>query len=552
MSGEKRCEKKTLYDKITGPIRLIWIAGILILLAALEIFIRVIILPAIHELSLDMLNSKSASISYFLDSQAEQLGQVGDMLNPRESLEKSMEKLKFLDQVEHSYESLGIVDTNGVVHVTSDIQFSIREREYYRKIQDEGTDTVFSEPVTSLENGKMIVLILCRMGAEDSNEKEYMSGAISTDYIQEVLERSNTFGFCTQVVRDTDGEAVMSTGRKTERDAHVYTSPISAWPGWSLRLEIPQDFLYRQLWILNGVFALTSAIVFLMINRLMKQITAKTIEPIRNLSELMNGNHLRSLKLVEEGADTVETAQLTDSYNRMVENTEELLKELEHNEIQKKDAEYRALIQQIKPHFLYNTLEMIQSMCLDYEDDRVENTIGLLADFFRSSLSGDRVLIPLREELHQVEDYMKLQLLRYQGQFDYEISDETEGGVWFLRFTLQPVVENAIYHGVKHSDRKEHIRIQCQKSGELIHVTVENTCENCDSGKIQKLNELFASEADGTQYPGYGLYNVNCRLKLHFGENCHLYMEENGGRVRVTVIHPVVGEREAYECFNCR
>lgn len=545
--------QKTLYDKVTRPIRLIWIAGILILLAALEIFISVIVLPAIHELNIDMLNAKSESISYFLDSQAEQLAQIGEMLNPGESLERSLERLKFLDQVEHSYESMGIVDTEGVVHVTSDIQFSITQREYYKKIQENGTDTVFSEPVISLENGKMIVLILCRMGIGNyKNGKEYMSGAISTDYIQQVLERANTFGFCTQVIRDKDGEALMRTGREREKDAHVYTSPISAWPGWSLRLEIPEDFLYRQLWILTGIFALMSVLVLLVINRLMRRITAKTTEPVRRLSEAMEGNHLRCLEMVEGDADTVEVARLTDSYNRMVQNTERLSRELEQNELEKKDAEYRALIQQIKPHFLYNTLEMIQSMCLDYEDDRVENAIGLLADFFRSSLNGDRILIPLKEELYQVENYMKLQLLRYAGQFDYEILDETGEEVWFLRFTLQPIVENAIYHGVKHSGRKERILIRSRKESGQIRITVENTCEQCDSHKIRELNELFASKADGNQYPGYGLYNVNCRLRLHFGETCHLDIEEVENGVRVTVSHPIVKEMEAHEYFNRR
>lgn len=533
--------RTTLYNKITRPILLLWVGAIALLLILLAVFTNVIVLPAIEELSLDMLEAKADSISYFLDSQTEQLKRIGNMLDADEEREESLQRLKFLDQVEDSYESLGIVDRGGVVHVTSDIQFSIANRDYYRQIEASGEDAVLSEPVVSRENDELIVLILCRLPGEDE-QKVYISGAINTEYIRQVLEQFNTFGFRTEVVRDEDGAVIMSTGRQAKTASQSYGCPIAAWPGWSLRLEIPDDFLYRQLLVLNGIFAVVAVLICMISSALLKRIAARTVKPIERLAQIMDGSHLRRLEPAEVDADTREVARLTDSYNSMVENTEHLMRELEQEEIQKKDAEYKALIQQIKPHFLYNTLEMIQSMCLDYEDDTVENAIGLLADFFRSSLSGDRFLIPLKEELHQVEDYLKLQLLRYEGQFDYEIYDGTGGENLFMRFTLQPIVENAIYHGVKHSGQKERITIRCRREEDRLVVMVENTCRCCDSAKIRQLDRLFATEADGTRYPGYGLYNVNSRLKLHFGAGSLLHMEEIDGAVRVMITHPILSD----------
>jgi len=213
-----------------------------------------------------------------------------------------------------------------------------------------------------------------------------------------------------------------------------------------------------------------------------------------------------------------------------------------------KNAEIAALEAQINPHFLYNTLETIQSMCLDYEDDRVENAIGLVADFFRSSLNHGRFWVPLQAALHQVEDYLKIQMLRYEEQFDYEIVNMAGDTIPFMRFTLQPIVENAIYHGVKRSSRKERIRIFCTTEGAYLKIKVENTCETYDRKKIEWLNDLFSTDVDASKYPGYGLYNVNCRLKLHFGKTGCLRICGTEKGVCVTVRHPILQEGE----LSCR
>lgn len=541
----------TLYQKIIRPVLLLWVLAITLLLFLQKFFTDAVFMPAIEEMSMDILEAKAESISYFLDSQTEHLKQVAKMLSQEESLSENLGQLKFLSETDETFESLGIVDKNGVVHVTSGIDFSITKREYYQIIQASGQDTVLSVPVSSIENGKMIVLILSRLGWENQ-DNVYISGAIRTDHIRQILEESNTFDFHIEVISDRDRQILMSVGREKVPKARSYLCDVTAWPGWSLRLEIPPGFLYHRLTIMNGLFAVVALFILLVISVLLKQTTARAVRPIEHLARVMDGSHLRQLSPEKTGSGILEADRLMSSYNRMVENTEKLMSELEKEESEKRDAQYQALIQQIKPHFLYNTLEMIQSMCLDYEDDRVENAIGLLADFFRSSLGRDRFLIPLKEELHQVEDYLRLQLLRYEGQFGYEILDETDGKDWFMRFTLQPVVENAIYHGVKRSRRRETITIRCCHKGGWVTVFVENTCESCDREKIWQLEELFGLRDNREEYPGYGLYNVNSRLKLHFGPDCRLHIQEICSGVRVTITHPAIGEKEANEYFNCR
>ena len=148
-----------------------------------------------------------------------------------------------------------------------------------------------------------------------------------------------------------------------------------------------------------------------------------------------------------------------------------------------------------------------------------------------------------------VNDYLEVQKIRFEPIFRVEqYMDETLLDFKVPKLLLQPFVENAIYHGVKRSSRKERIRIFCTTEGAYLKIKVENTCETYDRKKIEWLNDLFSTDVDASKYPGYGLYNVNCRLKLHFGKTGCLRIcgTENG--VCVTVRHPILQEGE----LSCR
>ncbi|MDD2957134.1 MAG: histidine kinase [Lachnospiraceae bacterium] len=541
-----RKKKKTLYERLTRPVLILWIMAVLIILTVLKLFENLSFMPALQKLSTDMLDSKSASISWFLNSQANQLYQLGDMLDIKDGKESCLEELRIASQVKNNYESIGLVGRNGMNYLTDGSSFSISSGSAYREILRSGKETIFSAPIVPDNDGERIIIILAKL-RRGNEEMEYISASVTLASLKMVLEQSNTFDFCTRIVNDEDNSVLLSVGQKSVQDgehgeekARIYNSSIRGWEGMSVELEIPNTFLYSQITALTRGVTVVAIVILLIISALMRRIVTKTTKPVRKLSEAMSGSNLRELPMTPKDTDIQEIAQLTDSYNSMIQNTEKLIHELEQEEMRKKDAEYEALIQQVKPHFLYNTLEMIQSMCLDYEDDRVENAIGLLADFFRSSLSHGRMMIPLKEELHQVESYLKLQQLRFEDKFSYEILDETDGSNLFMRFTLQPIVENAIYHGAKPSSRKENIRIRCVKEEEYLRITVENTCELYDALKIEQLNRLFSENADSNQYPGYGLYNVNCRLKLNYGEKSRLKIEGTEEGVCVTVLHPLI------------
>lgn len=552
--------ERTLYERLTRPMILLWSGAVLMILLVLGLFKNFTLIPALENLSIDILQTEASSISWFLNMQTSQLYQLGDMLDVKDGKENCLKELGIANQVKNSYETIGIVGRNGMNYLTTGESFSISGEDYYKEIIRSEKDTIFSKPVDLKGDGKKMIMILAKLRKNDEM-MEYISASVPLSSLRSVLERSNSFDFCMKIVKDEGNTVLLQVGQKSiegqlqdASKARIYRRAIKGWDGISVEMEVPNSFLYAQLNNLMKGVTIVAILLLIITSVLTKKITTKTIKPIRYLSQAMSDNHLSELSVSQSDTNIKEIAQLTESYNSMLQNTKQLIRVLEEEEMRKKDAEYEALIQQIKPHFLYNTLEMIQSMCIGYEDDRVENAIGLLADFFRSSLNGGKMLIPLKKELHQVESYLKLQQLRYEDQFTYEIQDDTDGNDLFMRFTLQPIVENAIYHGVKTSSRKEKIRIHCVKEEKNLKIMVENTCERCDVAKIREINRLFEENADAERYPGYGLYNVNCRLKLHYGRGSALKMDRTEDGVCVTILHPLISaqEEETHEDIDCR
>lgn len=527
---------KTLRQQIIRPIVLLLVTAVIGLLLAATFCIRMIMTADMDKLSQDIVQSKASEIDYFLDTRARQLESMVQLIHPERSLEENLERIRMFSQVENTFESLGVVDSKGIKTVTTGAQFSILERDYYQQLLHSTVSTFISEPVESKDNQENIIILLTRLH-DPAGQLEYLSGAISVDYIQSVLENSNTFNFFTRIINENQGE-ILHAGQSVPASRHIVTWTLDSVDSWSLEVQIPDAFYYRHLVYANAILICLFLILLAVLLYFIRRVLDHNVAPVHELAETMKQVTLDNLPQVRVSDENQEMHDLSASYNQMMLKISELIGELEATEKAKKDMEYRALIQQIKPHFLYNTLEMIQSMCLDYDDDKVENAIGLLAQFFRISLSSDAMFIPLQKELDQVESYLKIQRLRYAGQFEYTIDNQTGTDAIFLRFTLQPLVENAIYHGIKRLDHKGWIRITVQKEENDLIIRIANEACNIDSEMIANLNRLFTEGREAKDFPGYGLYNVNERLRLNFGASYHLTLTAQAGQATVICRHP--------------
>lgn len=541
---------KKLIQQLTRPLILLFILALSLLMLLSTFTLNQVMMKDIDQLNQDILASKANDISSFLNMRISEIQSMALLYDANLSLDENLSQMRLLSQLDKGYESLGIVDMNGYKHVTTGAVFSVQEREYYKQFMASNELTFISDPVESKDNHEHIILILTKVIQEDQIVA-IVSGAINLNYIQKVLNDSNTFNFETILLNNKTQSIILETGNEASSHAKTYIQSLALHPCWSLQMQVPHSFFYQRLILVNFAILLFACVIGFIVTYFMRKTIVRILQPIHDLTETMKQVTLNHLVPIQVSDECEELHDMSVSYNQMMINLNQLLMELEEKEKLKKESEYKALIQQIKPHFLYNTLEMIQSMCIDYDDDKVEHAIGLLASFFRNSLSNDDLMIPLEKELLQVSNYLDIQLLRYENQFTYEIENHVDQQAMFLRFTLQPIVENAIYHGIKYMHRCGKIHIKATLTDENIIILVQNEYEKIDKEKIDYLNKLFQSHSTHEAYPGYGMYNVNERLKLHFGEAYCLKISFDDKYVTVTCTHPFIRGNEN-ENINCR
>jgi two-component system sensor histidine kinase YesM len=263
------------------------------------------------------------------------------------------------------------------------------------------------------------------------------------------------------------------------------------------------------------------------------------IKKLHNVTTTITGQDLQAL-VTTNNVD--EITELGMSFNIMIGQIRELLdaKMLEQENLKK--AELRALQAQINPHFLYNTLDTIVWMSEANRTDEVIEIVRALSSFFRIALSRGKDWIPLRQEIEHVKSYLKIQKMRYRNILDYEIVvDEELLDSTVLKLTLQPLVENALYHGIKTKRDGGHIMV-CARRGEHDSVVLEVRDDGVGFTpyKLAQIRAMLSGEADGIENKegGFGLENVNKRVKLYYGQEYGLSVQSHyraGTQVTVTI-----------------
>ena len=177
--------------------------------------------------------------------------------------------------------------------------------------------------------------------------------------------------------------------------------------------------------------------------------------------------------------------------------------------------EYRVLQEQITPHFLYNTLDAIIWAAEGGDDEAVITLVTALSSFFRTSLSQGVDFVPVSGEIEHVKSYLAIQQMRYSDILSYEIDvDEDLRDKTILKLLLQPLVENSLYHGVKNTRGRGKITVSIKRDGGRMRFSVADDGIGMSPEKLAELRENLKSGSGGK---GYGLFNVNRRLKLYYG-----------------------------------
>lgn len=202
-------------------------------------------------------------------------------------------------------------------------------------------------------------------------------------------------------------------------------------------------------------------------------------------------------------------------------------------------AEFDLLQAQINPHFLYNTLDAIVWSAEAGNQKQVVNMVGCLSDFFRLSLNNGREIVSIGDELSHVRSYLVIQQIRYQDILKYEVEVPEELFKYEIpKITIQPIIENAIYHGIKNKRGGGKITVNGEESGDNVIISISDDGIGMDPDKLLEVKNALTGNSPKTDVV-YGLYNVNERIKLNFGEEFGLNIESAfGAGTTVTIKLP--------------
>ena len=344
---------------------------------------------------------------------------------------------------------------------------------------------------------------------------------------------------------DTDTLADLPDGTYSESNVIYVLQTVEGSPwrvvGVSYVDELVTSSLWENFWLLAlaAVAVLLAALVSSIV------ISRALSRPLKGLS--------RAMRQFEKNADTFtyapvggarEVQELSESFGHMVVKIQHLMETVRREEINLRKTELKALQAQINPHFLYNTLDSIAWMCEQGRNDEAVQMVNALAQLFRISISRGHELIPIRSELRHAESYLKIQKHRYKNQFSYRF-DVDESCLDFLcnKITLQPIIENAIYHGINGLVDEGEIVITLRADGSDVVFTVADNGVGMEEEQIQAI--LRKERSDHT---GIGIKNVNDRLKIYFGEGYGITIDsEPDVGTTVTIRMPQVREEGEYE-----
>jgi two-component system, sensor histidine kinase YesM len=335
------------------------------------------------------------------------------------------------------------------------------------------------------------------------------------------------------LLRDPSAAIIRVSG--TDYQVLAQRSPYTGWRtiGVFSLAETLREVLMIRYWtyIIGGmtmILAIVAAFFF----------TSSIAKPVLDLRSLMKRVEDGDLSVRFSGRPGDEIGELGLGFNEMIGRIQGLIDQVYVEQRSKRDAELRILQEQIKPHFLYNALDTIQWMAQEHRVDDVVSMVGALSSLFRIGLNKGREFISLSDELEHVESYLCIQKMRYEDKFDYSIRcDSGLRSRQVLRLTLQPLVENAIYHGIK--ERRGHGTLSVEarvEEGDLLLSVSDDGVGMTREILAQLIGSL---EEGGPSIGGYGIRNVHERIRLTFGKPYGLsFLSVYGEGTVVTARHP--------------
>ncbi|WP_165861417.1 cache domain-containing sensor histidine kinase [Paenibacillus paeoniae] len=312
-------------------------------------------------------------------------------------------------------------------------------------------------------------------------------------------------------------------------------SPVS---GWSLLLMQPESEIYkksRPLQIFSYWIILISCLLAVWISWLIYSGIASPISSlVYGMKQLRMGNF--DARLVNNRQD--ELGYLTDAFNQTVEQQRHLIRDIYEQQLRLTKTELKFLQSQINPHFLYNTLDSIYWSAKNYDAEEISDMVLNLSRFFRLSLSKGRESFTIEETFSHLQYYIRVQQLRFVDQFTASFhSTADSSSLYVLKLILQPLVENAILHGLEKKKRDGELRISAELQDDRLVLLVSDNGKGIAEERMQRIGAMLTRKGGSDTYEAsernaefFGLLNVKERIKLYYGDSAEFSIESEEGR----------------------
>lgn len=309
---------------------------------------------------------------------------------------------------------------------------------------------------------------------------------------------------------------------------------------WKLVAVLPENEILSKVDYIKPLILLL-CIILLVVAVLMFNVLATIItKPLSNLTKKVQCVTDGNMDIPFDINASNEIGVLNNGIGLLIVRIKSLLHQIKEEQEKKRIADLAVLQAQINPHFLYNTIYSIQQLCELGENKNASKMLLALGNFFRIGLSQGQEIITIREEMDHIRNYLVIQHMKYADQLSFEFDIESailEAKI--IKLTLQPLVENAIYHGVKERPDQGFIQIKGYRDGELIRIEVRDNGVGMDEEQLAEIRNYLAGNCE--HQGSFGLRNVHERLKIHFGPGYGLSIDslKNAGTV-VTVVIPAM------------
>ena len=366
---------------------------------------------------------------------------------------------------------------------------------------------------------------------------------IRTTPLEEILKSGLTMEHVHARIEDREANSVVSVGPEDTRQS------ISSWVelgnGWTLTFScniwrLMGSELASLIWVV-GALLLVIALLAIWLGRKTARSVSKPIEAL--LSEMEDTQDFRARSPIEVGTNVCEIESLINHYNRMVERIQELFQELEKRQKDVRNSEFAALQAQINPHFLYNTLDNISWQIRSGNYEQALRSLMSFSRYFRLSLSKGKSLVSVHNEIRHAELYLEIQKSRYCDSFNFSVRNllqlsDMENN-YIPKLILQPLIENAIYHGVQNKAREGSVVVSIDRVEDIIVFEVADNGNGIPPETLGEINQQLSRQ--DYRFPegvsnGYGIYNVNLRIKSIFGLKYGLRLESEPGKYTKSII----------------